>query len=496
MPSQVLLEIAELSQDLKRIRRRLIAMSIASLADFALEYTQKKGASYVEARLEQVEGSSFLVKKQNVEASGIDTKRGIGIRFVINNRLGFVSTNVLEKDSVKSIIDRGASFLLHRTRMREAVSLAHERPHKKVYEVKQKMHLQDIDPKEKVQLLLDADNGIASLHSKVPGRWYSLSSSIAKEILLTSEGTRIEATIPRLGAYSIITIKLGGRSYQRSLQLGATGGWEIASGWDLPERLKEEVKAGLYNLSNAVKAPKGSMDVVVGPEVVGIMCHESVGHPFEADRILGREAAQAGESFITPEMIGSRIGSDAVTVVDDPTEENGYGYYLFDNEGVKARRKYLIKEGIINEFLHNRQTATSMATKSNGSSRAVDYDKESIVRMSNTFMLPGEYSEEELIEGVKNGIFMKNFMEWNIDDQRMNQKYVGAEAFLIRKGKLAEPVRNPVLEINTTKLWKCFDAVGKKPEYTAGSCGKGEPMQPLPVWFGGPSARLRRVNMR
>ena len=97
---------------------------------------------------------------------------------------------------------------------------------------------------------------------------------------------------------------------------------------------------------------------------------------------------------------------------------------------------------------------------------------------------------------MKNGIFMKNFMEWNIDDQRMNQKYVGAEAFLIRKGKLAEPVRNPVLEINTTKLWKCFDAVGKKPEYTAGSCGKGEPMQPLPVWFGGPSARLRRVNMR
>ena len=137
-----------------------------------------------------------------------------------------------------------------------------------------------------------------------------------------------------------------------------------------------------------------------------------------------------------------------------------------------------------------------MATKSNGSSRAVDYDKESIVRMSNTFMLPGEYSEEELIEGVRKGVFMKNFMEWNIDDQRMNQKYVGAEAFLIRNGKLAEPVRNPVLEINTTKLWQCFDAVGKKPEYAAGSCGKGEPMQPIPVWFGGPSARLRRVDMR
>ncbi|HLD42991.1 MAG TPA: TldD/PmbA family protein [Candidatus Nanoarchaeia archaeon] len=471
-------------------------MSVAALADFALAYAQKKGAAYAEVRLEQVEGNSFLVKKQNVEASGIDIKSGIGIRFLVNNRLGFVSTNVLDKDSLKRIIDRGASFLLHKTRLREAVSLAGESAHKEVYEVRQKQPLQDIDPKEKVQLLLDADKGIASLHSNVPGRWYSLSTSISKETLLTSEGTRIEATIPRVGGYYIITMKQAGRSYQRSWQFGATAGWEAVSGWHLAERLRAEVKAGLHNLSNAVKAPKGSMDVVVGPEVVGIMCHESVGHPFEADRILGREAAQAGESFITPGMIGSRIGSDVVTVVDDPTEEKGYGYYLFDNEGVKARRKYLIKGGMINEFLHNRQTAASMETKSNGSSRAVDYDKEPIVRMSNTFMLPGEYSEDELIEGVRKGVFMKNFMEWNIDDQRMNQKYVGAEAFLIRNGKLAEPVRNPVLEINTTKLWQCFDAVGKKPEYAAGSCGKGEPMQPIPVWFGGPSARLRRVDMR
>jgi TldD protein len=226
------------------------------------------------------------------------------------------------------------------------------------------------------------------------------------------------------------------------------------------------------------------------------MTHESVGHPYEADRILGREAAQAGESFVTKNMLGKKIGNPIVTVVDDPTVPNSYGFYLFDNEGVKARRKYLMKKGVINEFLHNRQTAAQMGLKeSNGSSRATEYDRESIVRMSNTFVLPGKHTEEELIRGVKKGVYMKNFNEWNIDDKRLNQKYVGAEAFLIKNGRLEKPVLNPVVEISTPDLWSSVDAVGKKIEFHAAVCGKGEPMQGIPVAHGGPPIRLRKIRV-
>jgi TldD protein len=238
------------------------------------------------------------------------------------------------------------------------------------------------------------------------------------------------------------------------------------------------------------------MDVIACPQVVGIMVHESAGHPYEADRIFGREAAQAGESFIEKDMIGHQIGNEAVNVVDDPTLPNSYGHYLYDNEGVEARRKFLIKNGKINELLHNRETAMFMGLKSNGSSRAVEYNRESIVRMSNTFMLPGEHTEEELIEDVKDGIYMKNFMEWNIDDKRLNQKYVGAESYLIKNGEIKGPVISPSIEISTPELYKAIDAVAKKPEYHSGSCGKGEPMQAIPVWFGGPSIRLRNISIK
>jgi TldD protein len=148
---------------------------------------------------------------------------------------------------------------------------------------------------------------------------------------------------------------------------------------------------------------------------------------------------------------------------------------------------------MINEFLHDRQTAAIFNTKSNSGARASDVSKEPIVRMSNTYLRPGKHSEEELIEGVKLGIYMKNYSEWNIDDKRLHQKYVGNESYLIKNGKIVGPVRRPVIEISTTELWKAVDAVGKKIEYFGGNCGKGEPMQAIPVWYGGPPMRIRRV---
>jgi len=209
--------------------------------------------------------------------------------------------------------------------------------------------------------------------------------------------------------------------------------------------------------------------------------------------------SQAGRSFIFkggPYWIGTRIGSDVVTVVDDPTIEHSYGYYAYDDEGVKARRRYLYKNGLINEFLHNRETAAKLGTKSNASSRSVNYDREAIVRMANTFVLPGEMSEEELIEDVKSGVYMKSFTEWNIDDKRFNQRYVGREAYLIENGELKHPVARPVIETTTPKFWTAVDAASKNVKFDSATCGKGDPGQGVPCYTGGPCIRLRGVYVK
>ena len=136
-----------------------------------------------------------------------------------------------------------------------------------------------------------------------------------------------------------------------------------------------------------------------------------------------------------------------------------------------------------------------MKLKSNGSSRSCSFDREPIVRMSNTFVLPSKTKESELIKEAKNGIYLKSYTEWNIDDKRMNQKYVGAEAYLIEKGEITKPVFHPTLEITTPRLWSSVNLVANNLSYSSGQCGKGDPMQPIPVWFGGPSMLIKNVHI-
>jgi TldD protein len=192
-------------------------------------------------------------------------------------------------------------------------------------------------------------------------------------------------------------------------------------------------------------------------------------------------------------MLGRRIGTENVTIIDDPTLPNSYGFYLYDDEGIKAGPRTLIREGVIAGFLQNRETAAELGGGSNGAARSMGYDREPIIRMANTYMKPGDYSREELIEGVKHGVYMKSFMEWNIDDRRYNQRYVGLEAYLIEHGKVTTPVRNPILEVTTPGLYGSVDAVGKEMEFAGATCGKGDPMQGAPVWTGGPPIRLRQI---
>ncbi|MBI2546315.1 TldD/PmbA family protein [Candidatus Woesearchaeota archaeon] len=473
--------------------------SQSSTADFAVQYMQKRGASYVEARLEQKRGASFVFKNGVLQGGGIEDVHGLGVRYLYKKALGFVAINNLKKDNVKSALSRSLAAIKASQNIAEPVALSTEDIHRQSFSVPQKIDGRDISPEAKIQALKDIDNAILKAKekakAKVPARFLSLSDSTTSEYLVTSEGTRVRAVIPRVNFFYFITLA-GKRPVQRYWQYGQTGGWEFVKAWNLPERLGAEVAVLNKNAEKGIRAPKKAIDVVCGSEISGIMVHESVGHPFEADRILGREAAQAGESFVSLDMLGTRIGSNEVTVIDDPTIVNSNGFYLYDNEGVKARKKVLIKQGIINEFLHNRQTAAACNMKSNGSSRASEYDKESIVRMSNTYLAPGDYSEDELLEDIKEGIYMKSFTEWNIDDKRYNQKYVGAEAYLIRNGEIVAPVFQPVLEIATPILWKAVDAAADNLEYHAGDCGKGEPMQGIPVWLGGPSIRLRNVQMR
>ncbi|MBI4438518.1 TldD/PmbA family protein [Candidatus Woesearchaeota archaeon] len=468
----------------------------SDLAEFAVDYSMKLGARFADARLERGVYNSFLLKNGVAQVSSFEEVSGIGVRVLVRSTLGFAATNVLGRQGVREAVKSAVRDAGRCSGLRNGVRLSKCRAVRSRYEVRERKPLADVGPEDKLGALVDVERSVVAANAGVVARFFSLSDNVDEKLYVNSEGSSVHSRVPRVNFYYYMTLSRKGLSMQRYWQHGKAAGFEALDEFKLPEVLSGEAVALRQNMEKGVKVSSGKLDVVVGPEITGIIVHESGGHPYEADRILGREAAQAGESFIGSGSLGYTLGSEAVSIVDDPSLPNSFGFYLFDDEGVKAQRKYLMRRGVISGFLHSRESSAVMGMPVNGASRAKGYDREPIPRMSNTFIEPGDLSEEELLEGVKKGVYIRNFTEWNIDDRRVNQKYVGADAYVISNGRLGQPVKSPVLEITTHALYRSIDAVADNVEYHAGSCGKGEPMQALPVWFGGPSLRIRGVVLK
>jgi TldD protein len=456
------------------------------LAERVLNYAEKS-TDYSEVRYEKASSNRFVLKNGVLEVTDISSTFGISIRYLKKGFLGTIYSNNLDFSKIKALID---SILKKTTDVKIPVRMSEEKIYQDDYEVKQKTPLENLSQEEKIKDLQEIDKLLISKNLAM--RYFELYDEVREKAYANSEGSRIVSKIPRVGIDYVLTLIANGNSDQRSFQYGGVGGWEVFRGWNLAKTLSDEADM-LQKISSAKKLLRGKYDVVLAPEIVGIAAHESCGHPYEADRILGREAAQAGKSFVTKDMIGAKIGSNVVSVADDPTISGSNGYYLYDDEGVKAGRRILMKNGMINTFLQNRETASELGTGSNGAARAKSWYFEPLVRMANTFVMQGSYGFDELLEGIKNGFYIKTYMEWNIDDKRFNQKYTGLEAYVIENGELKNLVKSPTLEITTPEFWGAVDAVGKDMGYVAGSCGKGDPMQGVPVWFGGPHIRLRNI---
>jgi len=448
-----------------------------------------------EVRLEERNMRGLDVKSSQVSSLNSLEDTGMNVRVVLPTGIGFASSNRVSRVEGARLAKQ-ALRLAKGGKRKSPVALSSEQPVRTSWAVSQKRSLIDVTTEDKLAFLRELDSLVVKTGVKVQGRYYELMDYEIRGFFANSEGSRIRSFIPRvvIGADNMVSSK--GELAMSLREWGACGGWEKVEEWDLGRVLPAEVRMLKNQLDHGRMLKPGVYDLVCGSEVTGIAAHESCGHPMEADRILGREMSQAGKSFVSQEMIGKKIGSKYATVIDDPTVPGSYGYYLYDQEGVKARPRHLYKEGLINEFLQNRETASRMNLKSNGSSRSEYYLREPIARMANTFVAPGDFEEDELIGSVKDGVLMRSFTEWNIDDKRYNQKYVSREAYFVKDGELAGPAKKCTLEITTPGFWGAIDAVSKKVEFDAAECGKGDPMQGMAVCTGGPMLRLRSVTLK
>ena len=471
------------------------------IADHAIDYGLSKGASYIEARFVDSRDESYSARNGVILAAGVTPLRGIAIRVLAGGGMGFYSTARLKKSIVEKKIQE-AIKLAKVSKRKNPIAFSEEQTAQTKWKTPIKRKFEDVAIEEKQKFIIDLDKRLnKEFRLKLPTRTTILDLYSDKKYIVNSEGSKVESENSLISAISFNTAKSKMGGEQRTLWLGASGGWEWIGEKNVEEIVFQDNLAVVKAASSALNMNLGKVDVVISGEVSGIMAHENVGHPSEADRILGREGAQAGESFyfdlLKEGKLGEiKMGNEAVSIVDDPTIPGSSGFYLFDDECVKARPRYLIKNGLLNELLLNREYASKFGVKSNAAARAINYKNEPISRMANTFFKPGDYSLEELFEDIKDGIYMKSFTEWNIDDRRFQSKYVGLEAYLIKDGELTDTmIRRPVLELTTFGILNNVDAVSKETTNFLGYCGKGDPMQGVPVWMGGPHLRLRNIRL-
>jgi TldD protein len=264
----------------------------------------------------------------------------------------------------------------------------------------------------------------------------------------------------------------------------------------------EEVACEAVALHSARQCPAGEMTLILDGSQLALQVHESCGHPTELDRALGSEINFAGTSFLTPDKLGNfRYGSDIVNLVADATQQTspgGLGTFGYDDEGVPAQRVYLVRDGIFSEYLSSRETANEIGRQSTGAMRASSWNRIPLVRMTNVSLLPGDSSLEEMIGTTDNGIFMSTNRSWSIDDKRLNFQFGTEIGWLIKKGKLAEMVKNPTYSGVTPAFWNSCDAIGSAEEWVlwgTPNCGKGQPQQIMHTGHGASPARFRKVSI-
>lgn len=461
------------------------------LGRHAIGHAEQLDLDHAEARLETWTETSLLLRNGTLDASERSTDGGMAVRVHDDGGTGFASIDRPDRERVEEAVETAARNASS-GRRDDPVALADVDPIDAYWKVDQEEDLEDLGIEERLEDLKHLDEAMTET-ADVPMRMIHADDRVLRKFVATTDGVEVRSVQPLFHLFTYVTVARNGDTRQAHRSFGYSGGWEGFEARDVVDRTRDEI-AGLDRiLDEGRRTRPREVTLVVGPEVAGIAAHESCGHPLEADRVLGREAGQAGTSFVDPSMVGDPIGDDQVTIVDDPLLEEAPGYHVYDDEGVPASERVLMDQGRIGELLHDRATAGELGIDSNGSSRANRYDAENLVRMSNTVVEPGDWSRDAILEEAGNGVYMRSFTEWNIDDRRYHQKYVAREAYRIEDGELGDPIPDLHIEVTTPGFWTRVEAIGDDLEWTAATCGKSDPMQGIPVATGGPTMMLDDV---
>ena len=473
------------------------------LAELALSLAKDGGATYADIRIEEIKQENISVRDGTAELIEKSTDFGLGIRVMVDGAWGFAASADVNQESIQRVSPQAIELARASSRVRDKhIVLA---PIEKIVDSYQTPFVTDpfsIPLKEKLDYLLFLDSLMAGV-SGINQTESMMTFTKRNKLFASSEGSIIQQLIIQSGAgISAVAMKshrqMGTRSYPNSSGQHQTKGYELIRELDFEKnagRIAEEAVAVL----DAKECPSKNTTIILDGPQMSLQIHESIGHALELDRVFGAERNFSGTSFATPDKLNNlRYGSEIVSVVNDSTRPFGLGTFGYDDEGVKAKRSFLIKDGILTGYLSSRDTAPQVGMASNGCVRASSWANVPIVRMTNTNLLPGDKTLEEMITEVDEGIYMQTVRTWSIDDTRESFQMGCEIGWEIKNGKLGEMIKSPSYSGNTVQFWNSCDAIANEKYWEiwgTPNCGKGQPAQNMPTSQGASPARFRNVKV-
>lgn len=461
----------------------------------AIDFVVSMGARYADIRMEKSYATVIEVQDGVFREMSYGIDHGVGVRVLYGNSWGFASSNESSKSGLRlretfeDALRIARALSSHGSESKsesksEPIKLAEAPSITDHFRLNPKINPADVSIEEKKRMINDAYRAAKEYSPLIKSVSLSYLDGYEERVYANSDGSYIEEVAPAVFMRVYTVAKRGNVLQEGRESIGAVGGFEVIRA-ENPEVMSVKAADKALRLLDAELPPAGMLYVIMDPKLTGVFMHEALGHAAEADHVL------CGESILS-DKLGEEIAYQGLTVADDPTIENSHGYYRYDDEGIRARRTEVIKEGVLVSFLHTRETAGRFDAVPTSNARAANYSELPLVRMSNTVIEPGDSDFEEMREDISYGIYAKGMRGGQVDTVRGEFQFSAEEAFLIEKGELTKRLKNVSLSGRTLDILKSIDMVGKiKSRGSIGYCGKAG--QEVPVSEYAPHIRVKKI---
>jgi len=421
-----------------------------------------RGGDFADLYFEYTTFLNLNLKDGVVSSGGFHTDYGVGIRVLKGEKTGYAYSEnpdmrelLKAADAASAIAGAGGSSLTYRA---SAASAADLYPMQK--------HWRDTDASMLLPFLLEVERRVKAKDSRIVKVMARLSNSVCDVLMYNSLGELTCDTRP-LGSISVTAVfshegKSENNSVSRSFRMGA----ELISG-ALAEEIAAEAVKGIDERFEAIRPKGGKMPVVMGAGPSGVLLHEAMGHAFEAD--FNRK----GQSVFSDRM-GSRICPEGINVVDDGTMSFNRGACRYDDEGVAGQKTYMVENGILTSFLHDRISAAWFGVEPTGNGRRENFRYNPIPRMRATYMESGDASPSDIIAEVRQGIYVSELSNGQVKIGEGDFTFFVKSGFLIEDGRLTAPIKDVNIIGNGPEALSNIKAVGNDLKIDDGTwtCGK------------------------